>query len=639
MNFLNVMDAVGKTAPVEMKSAEGNPEASLDALSEGDAFAALLSEARPEQGKSAGLSATLTRTDGMLSASRLTFRTMEAPTNSEGLETPALEQLVRLDPQTVETKALQPGTLAENALNTSALGTFGAPNTSNDAAIPSLTTPKLPTDPSVRRDTRMPPIPDKVSSEKLQPGRSESEGITRPNSLVSAPAQPNTDKTIAPDAPTEVSTEPDAITRQNQTSRPLPEPQAASAASGKPLSPEAVEVAPKPEASEPPTTLSKTALVTHNPAEPSVSRALPESLIAELARREAPTTLPKVVSDAPVLIQRSPPTTTDGIIADQTRSDSPKAVADTKPPGSSLPVEATTKTSNSPVLVDGVEYQPAQQSGKPQVAGTPGERPGAIQSTKEPQPSGREVVQKDQLSAPTRIDASKPFAAESSITSEDQATPRAQSVEIEEPRTPAGPQNQPAVQKPTVATTQEHTSINTMQTGEAKVSDAEPRQQVSSLSFADAPEVERSPTLETPKPVAHTANTQRADVARSVATQMMAAVGQANDGTIDVRLSPEELGRVRLALVPAELGMTVTITAERPETLDLVRRHIDLFAQDLRQSGFQNLSFSFGQNSRDQQAGFEMPDHVSSEATDASPITPPTPTRSQSSTARLDIRL
>ena len=83
--------------------------------------------------------------------------------------------------------------------------------------------------------------------------------------------------------------------------------------------------------------------------------------------------------------------------------------------------------------------------------------------------------------------------------------------------------------------------------------------------------------------------------ARPVVTQLVQAAKSAIDGTIEVKLSPEELGRVRLAMTTGEAGMLVTVTAERAETLDLIRRNIDLFAADLTREGFGDLSFAFGQ--------------------------------------------
>ena len=82
-----------------------------------------------------------------------------------------------------------------------------------------------------------------------------------------------------------------------------------------------------------------------------------------------------------------------------------------------------------------------------------------------------------------------------------------------------------------------------------------------------------------------------------IVTQLAEGIRAPNNGSIEIKLSPEELGRVKLTLSPMEAGLSITVHAERPETMELIRRHIDLLAQDLRQQGHQNLSFHFGQNS------------------------------------------
>lgn len=85
-------------------------------------------------------------------------------------------------------------------------------------------------------------------------------------------------------------------------------------------------------------------------------------------------------------------------------------------------------------------------------------------------------------------------------------------------------------------------------------------------------------------------------LARPVVTQLVQAAKSAVDGMFEVRLSPEELGRVRLVMTSGDVGMTVQIAAERPETLDLIRRNIDLLAADLLKQGFADLNFSFTQD-------------------------------------------
>lgn len=73
-------------------------------------------------------------------------------------------------------------------------------------------------------------------------------------------------------------------------------------------------------------------------------------------------------------------------------------------------------------------------------------------------------------------------------------------------------------------------------------------------------------------------------------------------GGVELRLSPEELGSVRMQFIQGESGLTVHINAERPETLDLLRRNIDQLAKDLAASGFDTAGFSFGdENSAGQQ--------------------------------------
>ena len=95
-------------------------------------------------------------------------------------------------------------------------------------------------------------------------------------------------------------------------------------------------------------------------------------------------------------------------------------------------------------------------------------------------------------------------------------------------------------------------------------------------------------------------------------TQLVQAARSAVDGLVEVRLSPEELGRVRLAMTPGDAGMTVQVTAERQETLDLIRRHIDMLANDLKDQGFSNLSFSFakGHDDTDHAPGEEDGTHA-----------------------------
>ncbi|MEM6386056.1 MAG: flagellar hook-length control protein FliK [Pseudomonadota bacterium] len=83
--------------------------------------------------------------------------------------------------------------------------------------------------------------------------------------------------------------------------------------------------------------------------------------------------------------------------------------------------------------------------------------------------------------------------------------------------------------------------------------------------------------------------------ARPIISQVIQSITRATgDGSFEIRLQPEELGRIRLTMTTSEIGVSVQINAERAETLDILRRNIELLGGDLEQQGFTNLSFTFG---------------------------------------------
>lgn len=68
------------------------------------------------------------------------------------------------------------------------------------------------------------------------------------------------------------------------------------------------------------------------------------------------------------------------------------------------------------------------------------------------------------------------------------------------------------------------------------------------------------------------------------------------DKPVEIKLNPVELGRVRMVLTPSEAGVTVSILADRSDTLDLMRRNIDDLGRSLADMGYEDISFSFGQD-------------------------------------------
>lgn len=81
----------------------------------------------------------------------------------------------------------------------------------------------------------------------------------------------------------------------------------------------------------------------------------------------------------------------------------------------------------------------------------------------------------------------------------------------------------------------------------------------------------------------------------AIAHQMSHALADAGNRTVELTLTPEELGKVRMTLHSSDGAITVSVQAERQETLDLMRRNIDSLARDFRDMGYSNIEFDFGQ--------------------------------------------
>lgn len=84
---------------------------------------------------------------------------------------------------------------------------------------------------------------------------------------------------------------------------------------------------------------------------------------------------------------------------------------------------------------------------------------------------------------------------------------------------------------------------------------------------------------------------------RPVLQQVTDALVSTRGDRTEIALSPEELGRIRLVMSGSDRGQ-ITIWAERPETLDLVRRNADLLTQQLADAGVSAGSLDFRRDDR-----------------------------------------
>lgn len=153
-----------------------------------------------------------------------------------------------------------------------------------------------------------------------------------------------------------------------------------------------------------------------------------------------------------------------------------------------------------------------------------------------------------------------------------------------------------------------------------------PDPQVTQLSTPDRPS-QTPPALAAPLPP-------------TVPMALMVHAPQAALGPVEVVLNPEELGKLRFEIHQQGDQVRVVLTVERPETLDLLRRHADQLVQEFRAAGYSGASLSFGnwggqQGGTSGQTAQSEPDFV---VADTPHLPPPHPRNFAPSTG-LNLRL
>ncbi len=83
--------------------------------------------------------------------------------------------------------------------------------------------------------------------------------------------------------------------------------------------------------------------------------------------------------------------------------------------------------------------------------------------------------------------------------------------------------------------------------------------------------------------------------AHAIRDQIIAGVtSRHGDAKLEIRLDPPELGRVTIGFEKDGADMVrAVISADTPETLDLMRRHADIFQRALEDQGFEGLDLHF----------------------------------------------
>ena len=133
--------------------------------------------------------------------------------------------------------------------------------------------------------------------------------------------------------------------------------------------------------------------------------------------------------------------------------------------------------------------------------------------------------------------------------------------------------------------------FQTGETGQTGIDPAErpaPEPLVAQVQSGTGPQTRQSATAPLP-----------GSYAPKIAAQLVATAVRSGAGTTQITLNPEELGRVRMTLTTTEHGIAVAIAAERPETVDLMRRHVDLLIKEFEDLDQGDVAFRFGENDTD----------------------------------------
>lgn len=153
-------------------------------------------------------------------------------------------------------------------------------------------------------------------------------------------------------------------------------------------------------------------------------------------------------------------------------------------------------------------------------------------------------------------------------------------------------------------TADEHVKVSTMPVGA----------QAEGVSSSGIPQSADPPTKLDFRATSQTSNTPpppptppQFAQAQHVAVQVRRVLGGEGSRGIDVQLAPEELGRLRLTLVGGDGVGHLTVHADRVETTDLLRRHVDVLAKELRNAGWTELSVDIGGREGREQQGRNFP--------------------------------
>lgn len=145
--------------------------------------------------------------------------------------------------------------------------------------------------------------------------------------------------------------------------------------------------------------------------------------------------------------------------------------------------------------------------------------------------------------------------------------------------------------------------------------------------------------MSSPATVAMPSSARAEQVAAQIATTLAGTTASPDRAApLEIALDPPELGNLRISVRQADDGIFLTVTIDRPETLELMRRHAGLLAQEFQRQGLDASGFSFAGGDGRTGAEHGQP----GPAGDLPPADPPHPSATPAATTAagdLDIRI
>lgn len=89
--------------------------------------------------------------------------------------------------------------------------------------------------------------------------------------------------------------------------------------------------------------------------------------------------------------------------------------------------------------------------------------------------------------------------------------------------------------------------------------------------------------------------------AQIITNQISAAIGQTAVNDIEIRLDPEELGKLRIMLTPKEGGYDVMIIADRDQTLELMKRNAAALSDQFEEMAYEGSTLNFASSGNSEQ--------------------------------------